>query len=97
MIIRRDVDGMGTPGYIYFSRDTVRKLQKKYGFNRTVTIMHQEDITGAVILLDSWIVENDTMNETQWFVKYKIVSDKLWQLIKEKKVKGFSIESLFVR
>lgn len=96
-IIRRDVDGFGNPGYVYFSRDTVRKLQKKYGYNRSVTFQHQEDITGTSIMLDSWIEENDAMNETKWFVKYKIVSDKLWKMIKDKKVKGFSIESLFIR
>jgi hypothetical protein len=97
MIIRKDVDGLGNAGYVYFSRDTVRKLQKKYGYNRSVTFQHQEEITGTVIMLDSWIVELDAMNETQWFVKYKVVNDKLWKMIKDKKVKGYSIESLFIR
>jgi hypothetical protein len=46
--------------------------------------------------MDSWLVENETMNETQWFVRFKIVSDKLWEKIKDKTVKGFSIESGFL-
>lgn len=94
-IPRLNVDGQGNPGYIYFSRATIRKLKEKYGWNRTVTLMHQENITGSVILLDSWLEENDTMNETKWFIKYKIVDNKLWSLIKEKKVVGFSLEALF--
>ena len=96
MIFRTDVDGTGNPGYVYFSRATVRQLRDKYGYNRSISYMHRDDCTGQAILMESWIVENDAMNETQWFVKYKIIGDKLWQMIKSKTVKGFSIESIFV-
>lgn len=93
MIFRNDVDGSGNPGYVYFSKDTVKKLQEKYGFNRSISFQHRDDITGQAILMDSWLVE--TESETQWFIKYKIVGDKLWEMIKNNTVKGFSIEALF--
>ena len=93
MIYRNDVDGSGNPGYVYFSRDTVRKLKEKYGYNRSISYMHHQDLTGQAILLDSWLEE--TATETQWFLKYKIIGDKLWEQIKNQVVKGFSVEALF--
>lgn len=96
MIYRHNADGLGNPGYVYISRDTIRKLKDKYGYNRTITFQHLEVMTGSAILLDSWLEENDTMNLTKWKMKYKIVGEKLWQHIKARNVLGFSIESLFI-
>ena len=93
MIYRNDVDGNGNPGYVYFSRDTVRKMKEKYGYNRNVSFQHRENIIGSAILMDSYLEEDD--NETRWFIKYKIINEKLWNMITNKNVKGFSIESLF--
>jgi len=93
MIYRNDVDGEGTAGYVYFSKDTIKKLHDKYGFNRSISFQHRDDITGQAILLDSWLEEDD--KETKWFVKYKIIGEKLWTMIQQKKVQGFSIEALF--
>lgn len=95
MIYRHDVDGAGNPGYVYFSRETVRQLKEKYGYNRSISFMHRDDITGQAILMDSWLEEDDKLKQTQWFVKYKIIGDKLWEQIKSNNVKGFSIEALF--
>lgn len=92
-IFRDDLDG--NPGFVYFTRETVRKIMKKYGFNRSITIQHKEDITGTSILMDSWLIENEEDNKTQWFVKYKIINDKLWDVIKKGLVKGFSLEGIF--
>ena len=92
-IYRRDIEGM--EGYVFFTRDTIRKLKERYGYNRSMTIQHQEDITGTAILLDSWLVEDDENNKTLWFLKYKIINDKLWDVIKNQQVKGYSIEGLF--
>lgn len=93
-IYRHDADANGNPGYVYFSRDTIRKLKEKFGYNRNITMMHQSSITGSAILLDSWLDEDD--NTTRWSMRYKIVGDTLWEHIKARKVLGFSIESIFV-
>lgn len=92
-IYRKDIDGEGD-GYVYFSRDTIRKIKERYGFNRTITIEHSEDITGTAILLDSWLVENE--DNTEWFLKYKIIDDKLWEVIKDEQVVGYSVEALLM-
>lgn len=92
MIFRNDT-GDGSPGYVWFSRETIKKIKDKYGFNRSITWSHRDDITGQAILLDSWLEEDN--NETRWFVKYKIIGDKLWELIKAQVVRGFSIEAIF--
>ena len=93
-IYRHDINGLG-PGYVFFTRDTIRKVMKRYGFNRTITIEHSENITGSAILLNSWLDEDDGNNITKWYLKYKIIDDTLWNAIKLGLIKGFSIEGLF--
>lgn len=93
-IYRKDIDGQG-PGYVYFSRETIRKIKEKYGYNRTLTIEHSADITGSAILLDSWLKDDDENNTTEWFLKYKILDNNLWEAIKNEVIIGFSIEALF--
>jgi hypothetical protein len=95
MIYRHNVDGFNNPGYVFFSRETVRKAKEKYGFNRSISVQHKENITGSAILLDSWLVEDEKTNTTKWFCKYKIIGEQLWNYIQNKKVLGFSIEALF--
>jgi hypothetical protein len=93
MIFRSNADGLGSPGYVFFSRETVRLAMKKYGFNRSISVQHKSDFTGSAILLDSWLTETD--NQTIWNCRYKIIGEELWQFVKTKKVLGFSVESLF--
>lgn len=93
MIYRNDANGDGQPGYVFFSKDTIKKIQQKYGYNRNITYQHRDDITGQAILMESWIEETDGV--VMWFMKYKIIGDKLWQQIKNKVVNGFSVEALF--
>lgn len=95
MIYRNNCDGLGNPGYIYFSRNTVRLAKQKYGFNRTISVHHKTDLTGSAILLDSWLVEDEELNQTFWHCKYKIIGNDLWNMVKAKQVLGFSLEALF--
>ena len=94
MIYRNNADAQGNPGYVYFSRNTVRQMKEKYGYNRRITFQHNEDITGSCILLDSFLEEDDSSNVTKWYLSYKVIDDKLWDVIKAKKVIGFSLEAL---
>lgn len=90
-IYRNNVEG--EPGYIYFSRETIRKIYNKYKYNRSINIDHDGvDRTGSIIVLKSWLEEDDENNETRWFVRHKIISDELWEKIKLGKVRGFSME-----
>ena len=89
-LIYRNNVGNGKPGYVYFSRDTVRKLKSRYGWNRSITYQHKDNILGSAILMDTYLEEDE--KETRWFVKYKIINDKLWNKIKDNTVRGFSVE-----
>jgi len=95
MIYRNNVDGLNNPGYVYFSRETVKLAKEKYGFNRSISVNHKEDKTGSAILLNSWLEEDEQLKQTRWFCEYKIIGEELWQYVKAKKVLGFSVESLF--
>lgn len=92
-IPRKDADSYGNPGYIYFSRESVRKMQNLFGYNRKLTIHHSDEITGDAMLLDSFLIENQ--NTTEWHCTYKVLTDKLWTYVKEKRVMGFSVEAFF--
>ena len=94
-IFRKNADGKGNPGHVYFSRDTIRKLNKKFGFNRSISFKHREDITGNAILLDSWLVEDEKNIETSWYLKYQIIGEPLWAQVKSGNVRGFSVEAIF--
>jgi hypothetical protein len=101
MIYRNDVGGSGDDGYVFLSAKTIKKIKENYGFNRTLTIQHETDITGRAILLDSFIYPEKNENygvevpDGTWFLRYKIIDEKLWEVIKEQDIIGFSIEGMF--
>lgn len=86
--------------HVYFSRDTIKKLKERYGFNREITIQHEENITGNAILLNSWLYPEEKDDNCGadfkfgWCLEYKILNETLWNKIKEKGIKGFSVEAL---
>ena len=92
-IPRSNANGEGDPGYIYFSRDSIRRMKDLFGNNRKMTWQHSDEITGDLILLDSFIIESSDC--TEWHCSYKVLTERLWSYIKEKKVVGFSIEAMF--
>ena len=91
LIYRHDVGG--GPGYVWFSRETIRQIAKKFGYNRNITFQHVQNRIGSVIMMKYWVEETD--KETNWFIKYKVIDNNLWKEIKDGIVKGFSIEALF--
>ncbi len=102
MIYRRSVGNSGQDGYVYFSKKTIKKIKDLYGKNRTLTIEHESNVTGKAILLDSWIYPDEKnenfgidVPEGSWFLRYKIIDNKLWQVIKDRQVVGYSIEAFF--
>ena len=92
LIYRGNADGQGNPGYVYMTGETVKKLQEKFGYNRTITFQHRETITGQAILMDSWLEEKE--KDVGWYMEYQIVGDALWAQVEAGKVKGFSVEML---
>lgn len=93
---------------VYFSKDTVNKIAENFliqNKNSNITLEHQANIND-VSVVESWIVNNSKndksnelgfkINDGTWMVSLKINNDEIWEnIIKEGKVKGFSIEGWF--
>lgn len=103
-IIRRAADG--SLFYIQFSKEAIEAIALKFfrEHNGTATnLMHSVDTDGAT-LFESYLVDrsrgilpvefNDAPDGT-WVVSMKIENDKLWELIEDGKLRGFSIEGSF--
>jgi hypothetical protein len=104
-IIRYDAN-TDSEYYVWFSKETVRKcseLYLKHNNHHKATYEHQDRVSG-VLTIESWIKEGD-MDKSKlygfdlpngtWFVKMKIDNDELWKKIKNKQIRGLSIEGFF--
>jgi hypothetical protein len=94
--------------FVYFSEDTIRKAQELFMINlrnNNATYEHKETIHGLSVV-ESWIKEDKKFDKSNqygfknmpigtWFVKMKVDNNEVWQKVKEKSVKGFSIEGYF--
>ena len=93
--------------YIYFSKDTVRKVSEMYltkGNQNNSTLEHNFDLEGLSVV-ESWIVEGEKDKTREyglnvpvgtWMVSMKVYNDEVWNnYVKTGKVKGFSIEGYF--
>ena len=94
-------------GYEYklvFTPEAIKKMAFDYfsknNFNK-ISIEHNgETLEGSAILLESYFVDNvksvpqkfGKIPEGSWIVSYKVVDKKIWDMIKNKKLRGFSIE-----
>lgn len=97
--------------YVYFSKDTIRKLAEKYmkdGKLKNIDVEHNNIRVDAYVV-ESWIIEGnndkaynnyskDEAPEGTWMVSVKINDEKLWEDIKNNPfgVKGFSVEGSFL-
>jgi len=108
MILRRD--GKGEPYYVFFSKDTIRRIQERFnraGFQNVTDIDHDGQIKTDNILLEQWLVESRVHDKSRfygfmdlpigtWFGVYKVNNDETWEDIKAGKIKGFSIAGDFI-
>ena len=94
-------------GYEYklvFTPESIRKMAFDYfsknNFNK-ISIEHNgETLEGAAILLESYFVDSvknvpqkfGKIPDGSWIMSYKVVDKDLWTMIKEKKLRGFSVE-----
>lgn len=101
-LIYRNINGIDL--YVRFSREVIRGINAKMHLtsgNKWFTIEHELGANDTVRFLESWIKETDEDKSSAFgidapigslFVKAKIESDLLWDMIKEEKLKGFSVE-----
>lgn len=91
---------------LVFTQEAIEKMAFDYfsknGFNK-ISINHDGSvIEGSAILLESYFVDDNkrapekfgTLPKGSWIVSYKVVDKKIWDMIKNKKLRGFSIEVL---
>ena len=108
MILRKDENG--NPYYVYFTEKTIRDIAEKVfeeNKHNMTNIEHRSSETNTLnTLLESWIVEDPEMDKSKalgfsvpkgtWMVSYRVNDDKTWEMIKEGKLKGFSVEGYFI-
>lgn len=93
---------------VYFSKETIKQASElflKHNKQKEHTLEHQKEITGLSVV-ESWIVDDKRLDKSRvynfnvpvgsWMVSIKVDNDEIWNQIKEKSVKGFSIEGFFV-
>jgi hypothetical protein len=95
--------------YVVFSKDTIKKIAQKYfkkGYQNNVNLMHDSGmVQDGVTMFESWIVDEkrgimpmkgfEDVKDGSWFGSFKVENDEVWNLVKEGKVKGFSVEGIF--
>lgn len=92
---------------ITFSKETVRKASELYlkRLKNNNTTLEHEELTSGVSVIQSWIVQDPSMDKTalyglnakegDWAVVMKVDNDQVWQDVKEGKYQGLSIEGIF--
>lgn len=91
----------GESFYLIFTPDEIEKMAYRFMKNQllnNVNINHSTDVKG-IYLIESFILKADHNMEAfndiekgSWMVSYKVENDKVWNDIKEGRLKGFSVE-----
>ena len=95
--------------YVVFTKDTIKKIAQKYfkkGYQNNVNLMHDSgQVMEGVTMFESWIVDEkrgikpmkgfEDVKDGSWFGSFKVENDDVCNMIKEGKVKGFSVEGIF--
>jgi len=97
----------GTPYYVTFSKDTVKKIAQKYirdNYANNVTLEHAEK-TNGVSLVESWVAESSKYDKSKayglnvkpgtWMGVFKVENKDIWNKVKSGEYKGISLEGLF--
>jgi Putative phage serine protease XkdF len=103
-------DDMGNLYYVFFSRESIKKMADKFLRQRRTddtSIEHNGVKLGAdkVYINESWVSEDSILDKSHafgfelpsgtWFVSMKVLDPSVWQMIKNKSLQGFSVEGLF--
>ena len=95
--------------YVYFTADTIKKIAQKFfrkAYQNNVNLMHDDgQQLDGITMFESWITDAsrgilpmkgfEDVPDGSWFGSFKVENDEAWQMIKEGKVKGFSVEGVF--
>lgn len=98
-------DDEGNEFYVTFTPQYIEKIVHKFmkeGRTKSVNLMHDSDMSvDDVFLFESYLLTEahklsfDAFKDIEpgsWMVSYKVDNSDVWELIKEGKLKGFSVE-----
>jgi hypothetical protein len=103
-------DDLGNMYYVFFSAASIKKMADKFmkqGRTDETSIEHDGKKLGSdkVYIAESWVSDNPIYDKSHqygfslpagtWFVSMKVEDEKVWKMIKEKSLTGFSVEGLF--
>ena len=95
--------------YVKFSVETIKQIAIKFskkGYQKNVNIMHEADMqVEGVTMFESFISDSKRgikpmeafkdLPDGTWFGSFYVENPKVWEMVKEGKVKGFSVEGMF--
>lgn len=94
---------------VYFSKETIKRASELYLMHNnqdSATLEHDTKISG-VTAVESWIVADKDRDksavygidvpEGTWMLSLRVDNDEIWQKVKDKSVKGYSIEGFFTQ
>lgn len=97
----------GEEFYCYFTQETINEIKEKLLLSNKIksNINHNNQFYDDVYLTEIWVKEfsEDKSNKYGFsdlpigtlFVSYKVNNDKIWNKIKNKELRGFSVEGYF--
>jgi len=103
-------DALGNLYYVFFSKKSIKQMADRFLKQKRTdetSIEHNGRKLGSdkVFITESWVSEDPIYDKSHkygfelpsgtWFVAMKVNDDKVWKLIKEKALTGFSVEGLF--
>ena len=95
--------------YVTFSKDTIFKIAQRFfkkGYQANVNLMHEASMqVEGVTMFESFISDTsrgiapmkgfEDSPDGSWFGSFKVDNESVWQMIKDGKVMGFSVEGIF--
>jgi hypothetical protein len=95
--------------FIKFSAETIKEIAIKFskkGYQKNVNLMHDENMQlDGLVMFESFIVDSkrgikpmngfEDVKDGSWFGSFYVENPQAWDLIKQGKVKGFSVEGMF--
>ena len=103
-------DDLGNLYYVFFSKESIKKMADKFLKEKRTdetNIEHNGLKLGSnkVYITESWVSEDPLYDKSHkygfelpagtWFVSMKVNDDKVWKMIKDKSLTGYSVEGLF--
>tara|TARA_R110002051_G_scaffold56113_3_gene104152 strand:+ start:1139 stop:1996 length:858 start_codon:yes stop_codon:yes gene_type:complete len=92
---------------VFFSKETVRQAMELFMVEARTnehTLEHEAKIDGVTVV-ESWLVADTKKDKSalygfelpvgSWMLSVKVNNDSIWQKVKQKEVRGFSVEGFF--